>query len=43
MNFVAKTLAEPSRRDLLTGALAGGFVLAFHLPAQAAPRVNEPQ
>ena len=30
----------PSRRALLTGALAGGFVLAFRLPLKAA---NEPE
>src|SRR5580692_3971201 len=30
----------PSRRALVTGALAGGFVLAFRLPLQAA---NEPE
>src|ERR1700685_1992398 len=30
-----------SRRALLTGGLAGGFLLAFHLPVGAAP-VNEP-
>src|ERR1700729_526671 len=30
----------PSRRALLTGALAGGFVLAFRLPLNAA---NEPE
>ncbi|KRQ00067.1 xanthine dehydrogenase family protein molybdopterin-binding subunit [Bradyrhizobium manausense] len=29
-----------SRRALLTGGLAGGFLLAFHLPLRAAP--NEP-
>src|SRR5882757_3706528 len=29
-----------SRRALLTGGLAGGFLLAFHLPVRAA--VNEP-
>jgi isoquinoline 1-oxidoreductase beta subunit len=29
----------PSRRHLLTGGLAGGFLLAFHLPVRAA---NEP-
>ncbi|MBW7962356.1 molybdopterin cofactor-binding domain-containing protein [Bradyrhizobium sp. BR 10261] len=29
-----------SRRSLLTGGLAGGFLLAFHLPLRAAP--NEP-
>src|SRR6478735_8959838 len=31
---------ELSRRSLLTGGLAGGFLLAFHLPLRAA--VNEP-
>jgi isoquinoline 1-oxidoreductase beta subunit len=31
---------SPSRRGLLTAALAGGFVLAFRLPVQAA---NEPE
>jgi isoquinoline 1-oxidoreductase beta subunit len=31
---------ELSRRSLLTGGLAAGFVLAFHLPLRAA--VNEP-
>src|SRR5580692_10102958 len=30
----------PSRRTLMTGALAGGFVLAFRLPLKAA---NEPE
>src|SRR4029077_12631794 len=30
-----------SRRTLLTGGLAGGFLLAFHLPVRALP-VNEP-
>src|SRR5580692_4146983 len=30
----------PSRRALVTGALAGGFVLAFRLPVEAA---NEPE
>src|SRR5580700_8655451 len=30
----------PSRRALMTGALAGGFVLAFRLPLEAA---NEPE
>src|ERR1700726_1525250 len=31
--------SEVSRRDLLTGGLAGGFLLAFHFPLRAA---NEP-
>src|SRR6202790_3141929 len=34
--------ATPSRRSLLKGGLAGGFVLAFQLPLRAAP-VNEPE
>jgi isoquinoline 1-oxidoreductase beta subunit len=37
---VATKLSEgPSRRHLLTGGLAGGFLLAFHVPVRAA---NEP-
>jgi isoquinoline 1-oxidoreductase subunit beta len=37
---VARKISEAvSRRSLLTGGLAGGFLLAFHLPARA---VNEP-
>jgi isoquinoline 1-oxidoreductase beta subunit len=32
---------DVSRRALLTGGLAGGFLLAFHLPVAALP-VNEP-
>lgn len=35
-----QTLPNVSRRTLLTGGLAGGFLLAFHLPLRAA--VNEP-
>src|ERR1700694_5706536 len=34
-----KTSDRVSRRALLTGGLAGGFLLAFHLPVRA---VNEP-
>src|ERR1700720_3218072 len=34
-----KTSARVSRRALLPGGLAGGFLLAFHLPVRA---VNEP-
>src|SRR6266478_2574067 len=34
-----KTSEQVSRRALLTGGLAGGFLLAFHLPVRA---VNEP-
>ena len=37
---LAKTYDGVSRRSLLTGGLAGGFLLAFHLPLRAA--VNEP-
>src|ERR1700744_5608512 len=39
MNITAK-LPDVSRRSLLTGALAGGFLFAFHLPVRAA---NEPE
>ena len=46
MNSSEKTAARKtsdgvSRRALLTGGLAGGFLIAFHLPVGAAP-VNEP-
>lgn len=34
-----KTLPDVSRRAVLTGGLATGFLLAFHLPLRAA--VNE--
>jgi len=36
---VTAQFSDVSRRGLLTGALAGGFLLAFHLPVRA---VNEP-
>jgi isoquinoline 1-oxidoreductase subunit beta len=36
---VAKEISGLSRRNLLTGGLAGGFLLAFHVPVRA---VNEP-
>jgi isoquinoline 1-oxidoreductase subunit beta len=43
MSVAEKTVAEKilglSRRDVLTGGLAGGFLLAFHLPVRA---TNEP-
>jgi isoquinoline 1-oxidoreductase beta subunit len=39
MNAPARNIVGPSRRHLLTGGLAGGFLLAFHLPVRAA---NEP-
>ena len=32
----------PSRRALVTGALAGGFVLAFRLPVKAANEPDQP-
>src|SRR5712675_2086823 len=39
--IVAQKISDRvSRRALLTGGLAGGFLLAFHLPVRAA--VNEP-
>ena len=39
MAVAQKNSSEVSRRGLLTGGLAGGFLLAFHLPVRAA---NEP-
>jgi isoquinoline 1-oxidoreductase beta subunit len=39
MTVAEKLLDGLSRRSLLTGGLAGGFLLAFHLPVRA---VNEP-
>jgi isoquinoline 1-oxidoreductase beta subunit len=39
MRHLEKSASHPSRRSLLKGGLAGGFVLAFHLPVRA---VNEP-
>jgi isoquinoline 1-oxidoreductase beta subunit len=39
MTVSEKISGEVSRRALLTGGLAGGFLLAFHLPVRA---VNEP-
>src|SRR4030081_2981418 len=39
MTIAQKVPDGVSRRALLTGGLAGGFVLAFHLPVRA---VNEP-
>jgi isoquinoline 1-oxidoreductase subunit beta len=39
MTIAQKISGEVSRRSLLTGGLAGGFLLAFHLPLRA---VNEP-
>jgi isoquinoline 1-oxidoreductase beta subunit len=39
MAVAQKTSGEVSRRGVLTGGLAGGFLLAFHLPVRAA---NEP-
>jgi isoquinoline 1-oxidoreductase subunit beta len=39
MAVAEKTSSGVSRRSLLTGGLAGGFLLAFHVPVRA---VNEP-
>ena len=39
MAVALKVSEGVSRRALLTGSLAGGFLLAFHLPVRA---VNEP-
>jgi isoquinoline 1-oxidoreductase subunit beta len=35
-------ITAPSRRSLLKAGLAGGFVLAFHLPARAVNEPNQP-
>jgi isoquinoline 1-oxidoreductase subunit beta len=35
-------ISSPSRRSLLKAGLAGGFVLAFHLPVRAANEPNQP-
>jgi isoquinoline 1-oxidoreductase subunit beta len=35
-------ITSPSRRSLLKAGLAGGFVLAFHLPVRAANEPNQP-
>src|SRR6266481_1460885 len=40
MRMLANLALTPSRRGLLKAGLAGGFLLAFHLPARA---VNEPE
>ncbi len=41
MNIMVKeTLSKPSRRAFIKGGIAGGFLLAFHLPVNGA---NEPQ
>ena len=42
MLLVEQLTSKPSRRRLLKGGLAGGLMLAFHLPLRAAP-VNEPE
>jgi isoquinoline 1-oxidoreductase beta subunit len=42
MRSFEKLGLAPSRRTLLKASLAGGFVLAFHLPVRAAP-ANEPE
>ena len=39
MTVIETISSKPSRRELLAGSLAGGFLLAFHVPARAA---NEP-
>ena len=41
MTVAESNFESVSRRALLTGGLAGGFLLAFHLPVRALP-VNEP-
>src|ERR1700738_3273894 len=41
MAVIRRTSEGVSRRSLLTGGLAGRFLLAFHLPVRALPS-NEP-
>ncbi|WP_407176882.1 molybdopterin cofactor-binding domain-containing protein [Bradyrhizobium sp. STM 3562] len=41
MNIAAK-IPDVSRRSLLTGGLASGFLLAFHLPVRAFNEPNQP-
>jgi isoquinoline 1-oxidoreductase beta subunit len=36
------TMTSPSRRSLLKAGLAGGFVLAFHMPLRAENEPNQP-
>jgi len=36
------TMTSPSRRSLLKAGLAGGFVLAFHMPVRAENEPNQP-
>jgi isoquinoline 1-oxidoreductase beta subunit len=42
MGALENLMLTPSRRGVLKAGVAGGFVLAFHLPLRAAP-VNEPE
>jgi isoquinoline 1-oxidoreductase beta subunit len=42
MAVAQKTSNEVSRRGMLTGGLAGGFLLAFHLPVRAANEPSQP-
>ncbi|HZC98130.1 MAG TPA: molybdopterin cofactor-binding domain-containing protein, partial [Bradyrhizobium sp.] len=42
MTAAAKMSDTVSRRGLLTGGLAAGFLVAFHLPARAVNEPNEP-
>jgi isoquinoline 1-oxidoreductase subunit beta len=42
MTVSGATSGRPSRRDLLKSGLAGGFLLAFHLPARAANETAQP-
>src|ERR1700691_1166189 len=42
MSALDNLALSPSRRGLLTAGLAGGFVLAFRLPVEAANEPEEP-
>ena len=39
---IAPQFPDVSRRALLTGGLAAGFLLAFHLPLRAKNEPNQP-
>ena len=43
MNAILKdAIAKPSRRAFIKGGIAGGFLLAFHMPVYAINEPNQP-
>jgi isoquinoline 1-oxidoreductase subunit beta len=42
MNLLPRNSARPSRRNVLKGGLAGGLVLAFHIPLRAVGQPAQP-